>query len=491
MPNLLKHSRRAKKSFVFSLAFVNILYLSALGTLLAPAGTGQASSPDKGRIEIFKEARALSDQSFDFFSDLGDFSLKSGQRMVFDELDPGQYSFGEIVPAGWELREIECAGDFYPNSTIDLSSRQVTLGLDAGEKLLCKFINYPVDEEEEKGSITVRKYLDADGLASTTGDRWLASTTDWTFSLGDGSATSSQATVGGMAVFSDLTAGVYAVSEIIPSGYQLMEPAGNQYQVNLAEGEQTTISFVNHRPQDDEPATSSIKVIKYIDQDGLASTTDDRVLAADQAWAFLLFDGSATTSQNTVMGSTTFAGLAPGAYHLSEQIPAGFAVLEPASNHLTVTVGAGEAETAVFVNYRLSAPDTGSITVRKFRDLDGLASTTADRSLVDSVWTFGLGNGLATTSRQTAGGQAVFAGLDPGDYVITETVLSGWTAVDPAGGIASATLAAGEDIVVDFANFLIPSTPPPSGNGGGGGGGGGGFLPGPSVQNGQSRERGL
>lgn len=110
------------------------------------------------------------------------------------------------------------------------------------------------------GSIEVCKYIDADGLASTTDDRALAVETAWSFELDDGQSTSTiQDTVEGCAVFTDLAAGDYILSEIIPAGWSLLEPVVNEVQVTLAAGEDKSYTFVNTEEKPDTPTISGCK----------------------------------------------------------------------------------------------------------------------------------------------------------------------------------------------------------------------------------------
>lgn len=451
-------------------------------TAVLPA---QAQEADSGSIQIWKEAFTINDISFEFSGDLGSFFLEPNTKITFADLSPGVYTVIEELMPGWSLDKIYVVGDFYANSVKDEANRSVEVHLEAGENIVLKFLNEPDGEPEpELGSITVNKYLDADGLASTTDDRSLADSSNWTFNLYDGNGTSTQVATDGSATFNDLASGTYVVSEEVLDGYSLLAPVANLFEIELGAGEDESVDFINFR--EEEPGNSVIKVIKYIDQDGLASTTDDRSLATSTGWTFNLFDGAATTSQATAMASTTFGSLEAGNYMLSEQIMPAYGLLSPADNEVMVVLGEDDYMEVEFINYRLSEPDTGTITVRKYQDSDGLASTTDDRQLVSSVWTFTVSNGMSTTSQQTVNGQTVFLDLAPGEYTVSENFLSGWSYVDPANGSATTTVAVDENQTLDFINFQEPGSNGGGGNGGGGsssGGGGSSFIPQLSIGN--------
>ncbi|MCG2698565.1 VWA domain-containing protein [Candidatus Parcubacteria bacterium] len=107
--------------------------------------------------------------------------------------------------------------------------------------------------EPELSSITVCKYIDIDGLASTTDDQYLASTTVWTFILENDIATTSQATSGGCAVFNDLDSGEYAVAEELAENWAVLDPASGQAEAILENGQDITINFVNYYNEPIEP----------------------------------------------------------------------------------------------------------------------------------------------------------------------------------------------------------------------------------------------
>jgi uncharacterized repeat protein (TIGR01451 family) len=76
------------------------------------------------------------------------------------------------------------------------------------------------------------------------------------------------------------------------------------------------------------------------------------------------------------------------------------------------------------------------IVVSKYKDIDGLASTTLDRELIKDIsWSYDLHkDGDYLMTRSTVDGVAVFDGLAPGNYLISEVNKEGWTNVIPADG---------------------------------------------------------
>ncbi len=346
------------------------------------------------------------------------------------------------------------------------------------------------------GVILVKKYIDADGSAATDGDRELASSTQWEFTLTQGTSTITQETIDGKTTFSGLKAGQYTLAERPQAGYAPLLPATGSSTFMLAQGAELTMVFVNYRPETPPVETPGglITVKKYIDSDGLASTTGDRELATSSPWEFTLQHGATSTVQSTVNGQTSFDMLTAGTYNIFETPKPGFAPLDPGNGSTTIILAQGGEAAIKFVNYQTKEVPLGSITVRKFKDTDGLASTTADRSLVSNVWQFKL-TGAATSTKNTVNGTAVFDKLPPGDYTVTETLLSGWTRVDPANGIATTSLLEGENVTLDFANFEKPTENGGGGSSGGGGGssgggGGGGGLPPDEISTPQIAETG-
>ena len=98
---------------------------------------GSTTTPGMGRIIVgIQTVPDGSSATFEFGGDetatLGDDGTKSV------DVDPGQYSSTETVPAGWDLTAIVCD---HPNSTGTLSSATATFDVEEGETVTCTFTN--------------------------------------------------------------------------------------------------------------------------------------------------------------------------------------------------------------------------------------------------------------------------------------------------------------------------------------------------------------
>jgi hypothetical protein len=134
---------------------------------------------------------------FEFTGDLGDFTLDDGESQTFSDLAEDDYDVTEIIPSGWDLRNVTCTGGDY-----DAIPGGVTIHLDPGEDVSCTYNN------EIPGSITSVKETDPSGFAGFgfTGDLG-----DFTLDDGQGQ------------IFTDLPSGDYDITEILPSGWKLSE----------------------------------------------------------------------------------------------------------------------------------------------------------------------------------------------------------------------------------------------------------------------------
>jgi hypothetical protein len=145
----------------------------ARGITAIELGTGLDFVRPTGTITIVKEVTSGSG-SFGFTGDLGNFSLTvtSGNASEqFSNLDTGTYSVRESVPPGWQLTDLQC--DDPDNGTAIASSVQAIIDLDAGENVICTFVNTPdgaaPSEDDVYISPTRNGKLD-DGTAVTDGD---------------------------------------------------------------------------------------------------------------------------------------------------------------------------------------------------------------------------------------------------------------------------------------------------------------------------------
>ncbi|MBP6786289.1 MAG: hypothetical protein KA170_01770 [Candidatus Promineofilum sp.] len=94
-----------------------------------------------GAITLLHDAEPADDTLFRYNGVLGGFSLRAPSRpsRSFVDLAPGSYSVG-VRPEGlWSLYGVTCDGDTDGGSVVDLPGRSVTIDLDAGEAIVCRF----------------------------------------------------------------------------------------------------------------------------------------------------------------------------------------------------------------------------------------------------------------------------------------------------------------------------------------------------------------
>lgn len=94
-----------------------------------------------GAITIIHEATPADELLFRYNGTLGGFSLRVPSRPSRTTIDlaPGSYFINSRPQDGWTLHEIACEGDADSGSIINTAGRNVTLDLDAGEAIACRF----------------------------------------------------------------------------------------------------------------------------------------------------------------------------------------------------------------------------------------------------------------------------------------------------------------------------------------------------------------
>ena len=174
----------------------------------------------------------------------------------FTSLLPKEYTIAEQLKNGWT------------NSTPLYQS--IILG--EGDNTTVNFGNYIPDIEPVYGGISGYKFGDSDGLASTTDDQ--VGLAGWLINLFNSSSTSTPiatttTNANGYYEFANLTAGEYALSEIMLSGWtQMSAPAA----IDLTAGENSpNNNFVNYYENIIEPICGDGIVNQEIEQcDGTA-----------------------------------------------------------------------------------------------------------------------------------------------------------------------------------------------------------------------------
>jgi uncharacterized repeat protein (TIGR01451 family) len=106
--------------------------------------------------------------------------------------------------------------------------------------------------------------------------------------------------------------------------------------------------------QDPDPDPGSLRIKKWEDGDGSASTTEDRSLADSRTWTFLIdIWGSTSTplTATTSDGEAVIGDLDPGVYSIEEQLLPDWEILIPESGMTTTTIASGQESLVEFVNY--------------------------------------------------------------------------------------------------------------------------------------------
>ena len=105
--------------------------------------------PQTGTIVVEKQTNPDGNQTeFDFtFEDEEGFSLSDGEQETFGGLSPGSYSVDEDTPGGWTLTSATCSDGSSPGS----------IDLDAGETVVCTFVNTKQNRPNRSSSINVSK----------------------------------------------------------------------------------------------------------------------------------------------------------------------------------------------------------------------------------------------------------------------------------------------------------------------------------------------
>ena len=395
----------------------------------------------RGHIIVDKVTNPSGDPtSFNFDGSGGsyaDFSLTDAAAPNDQTLVPGSYSVSETVPSDWDLTSSPCVSSIGDNETA------ASLELDAGETITCTFTN------TKRGHIIVDKVTNPSGdPTSFNFDASGGSYAD--FSLTDAAAPNDQS----------LVPGNYAVSETVPSGWDLTSsPCVSSIGDNetaatleLDAGETITCTFTNTK-------RGHIIVDKVTSPSGDPQSFDFDASGGSYA-DFNLTDAAAPNDQTLV----------PGNYSVSETVPSGWDLTSsPCVSSIgdnetaaSLELDAGETITCTFTNTK-----RGHIIVDKVTNpsgdptsfnFDGSGGSYADFSLTDA----------AAPNDQT---------LVPGNYAVSETVPSGWdltsspcvSSIGDTETAASLELDAGETITCTFTNtkrghIIVDKVTNPSGD---------------------------
>ncbi|MGQ9786373.1 MAG: SdrD B-like domain-containing protein, partial [Anaerolineae bacterium] len=197
---------------------------------------------------------------------------------------------------------------------------------------------------------------------------------------------------------------------------------------------------------------SIIEVIKFLDSDGNGSW--DQGEPALPNWQFELRKGGANLSGGTTGpdGRLRFTYLDGGVYTVIEHLKPGYTHTTPISQ--TLNLGYPKKETLYFGNRGAL-----SISGLKWNDVDGDGEKDSDENGLFG-WQITLsgeqGNLVASTFTDESGAYR-FDNLEPGTYVLSETLRSGWMQTFPSSGTHTVTLTTSVD-GVNFGNRRATTT---------------------------------
>jgi hypothetical protein len=133
-----------------------------------PADSGRTytctiTNTQEGKIVVEKQTLPDGAEQAFAFDGPGDFdpSLTDGQSDSLD-VDPGQYSVSETVPAGWDLTKIDCGDDADSSGT----GNTATYNVAPGETVKCKFENSRLPE------LKVIKHVVNDNGGQASASNW-------------------------------------------------------------------------------------------------------------------------------------------------------------------------------------------------------------------------------------------------------------------------------------------------------------------------------
>ncbi len=415
-----------------------------------------------GHLTIIKEADPEDGTDFTFMSDIlggTTFSLDDepsqtdsvSQTITFNDLTPGTYAITETLPADWQLDTAACI-DGSGSGTLNGETLSVAIG--AGENVVCTFTNSSVPQT---GSITIKKVTDPAGsreMFSFSGDLSISDLRD-----------NQSDTV------SDLVAGDYTVTEVVPDGWRLdyvvCETEATNYTaitdgvtIHLPAGEDITCTFTNVA---DGPEPGSLTIIKE------ATPEDGTNFAFTSDFGDFTLDDEPSQT-DSIKQSTAFYDLTPGSYNITELLSRGWNLTDATctggsdsgslnGGTLSVAVGAGEDVVCTFTNVA-DEPETGTLTIIK----EATPEDGTDFAFTSDFGDFTLDDEPSQTDGVKQG--TIFNNLTPDSYNITEILPSDWSLTDAtctggsdSGSLGGETLSvavgAGEDVVCTFNNVKV------------------------------------
>jgi uncharacterized protein (DUF2141 family) len=281
--------------------------------------------------------------------------------------------------------------------------------------------------------------------------------------------------------FSNLPAGDYEVTEVLPDGWDI--PPGKWDTKQTVTVNALTTATQDYANFSDINGSIDGSVWNDVNIDGVRDTdpiTGDFTEPGLAGWTIFLdtnnngvFDLTEMSTVTDADGNYSFISLAAGDYEVTEVMPAGWDVSPLFDSRQTVAVRGGRNTTADdFANFTVQ---NGSISGTVWNDLfrDGVRNSDLSGAYTDpgiADWTVYLDmnrNGAFDSTEPTAitdaNGQYLFPSLQVGEYEVIEIVPTGWETSPTFGDNYTVRVYSGaESVAHDFANFnlstLIPGT---------------------------------
>jgi len=330
----------------------------------------------------------------------------SDGTFTFTGVPFGTYSVSEIVPPGFVQTSPAPPGT--PQVvTLDFGHQTVT-GVAFGNRAV-------------PAQISGTKFNDANGNGvRDTGEGGLSGVTIQLRNSAGQTLTATTDASGGFS-FLGLAPGTYVLSEVVPTGFTQTAPAApGTFSVTLSPGQNATGFLFGNRAQ--AGGLASISGVKFNDANGNGTRDTGEAGLSGVTIQLLNAAGQTTSTTTDASGAFSFTGLAAGTYVLSEVVPTGFKqTAPPAPGTISVTVASGQNATGFLFGNQAIAGATGSISGRKFLDLNinGVLDS-IDLPLQGIVFVLTDSSGATRQTTSAADGSFSFSNLPAGTYVLSE-----------------------------------------------------------------------